>query len=465
MTTKSTRKPVIGLVGGIGAGKSSVAAALARHGGKVVAGDPLGHEALEQPEILDRIADALGRRDILTKDGEGRSQEARQGRLPQPGRTQPTGSTSSTRTSRSASARRSTKAQADPAARFVVLDAAVMLEAGWDDECDKLIYVDAPRPVRLARVHVATRLDRHRAGHPRSRPDARREEEGTGRRRDRQRRPARRRPQPRWTNWSNAGSWCDVVAVAESPDFRRGPDRSLATAATSVGTCFDAVPLRTADFHGYCSGAPAGRCARSRLEESRVMSDHTHAEPRATGRPGRRPSGPPGDRPARPPTPAERGRLPRLRRGNQQPLRGDQARRHVHHRAAADDACRSSRRPPRTRASARGVHRPQEAGPDLQDPQGAGQAERPDVRRGHARSPARRLRLPPQPRLQLPALPRRHLHLAEPDPPLRPAHRGASSPARSARPRRTSATSRCCASRRSTTRTPTCSRRRSSSTT
>ena len=31
---------------------------------------------------------------------------------------------------------------------------------------------------------------------------------------------------------------------------------------------------------------------------------------------------------------------------------------------------------------------------------------------GDARNPARRLRLPPQPRLQLPALPRRHLHLA-----------------------------------------------------
>ena len=69
------------------------------------------------------------------------------------------------------------------------------------------------------------------------------------------------------------------------------------------------------------------------------------------------------------------------------------------------------------------VHGPEEAGPDLQDPQGARQAERPDVRRGHAGGAARRLRLPAQPRLQLPALPRRHLHLAVADPPLRPAHR------------------------------------------
>ncbi len=41
----------------------------------------------------------------------------------------------------------------------------------------------------------------------------------------------------------------------------------------------------------------------------------------------------------------------------------------------------------------------------------------------HARSAARRLRLPPQRRPQLPRLPGRHLRLAEPDSPPRPAHR------------------------------------------
>src|SRR5207248_2757213 len=44
------------------------------------------------------------------------------------------------------------RAQADPAARFVVVDAAVMLEAGWDSVCDRLLYVDAPRAVRLVRL-------------------------------------------------------------------------------------------------------------------------------------------------------------------------------------------------------------------------------------------------------------------------------------------------------------------------
>lgn len=43
-------------------------------------------------------------------------------------------------------------AQADPAIKYVVVDAAIMLEAGWNGICDKLIFVDAPQSVRLDRV-------------------------------------------------------------------------------------------------------------------------------------------------------------------------------------------------------------------------------------------------------------------------------------------------------------------------
>ena len=34
----------------------------------------------------------------------------------------------------------------------VVLDAAILLEAGWDDLCDLIVFVDSSWPVRLARV-------------------------------------------------------------------------------------------------------------------------------------------------------------------------------------------------------------------------------------------------------------------------------------------------------------------------
>ena len=144
-------KPVLGLLGGIGAGKSTVADALARHGGKVVAADPLGHEALEQPDILARVVDIWGERGILTPDG--KVDRKKFGRIVFPSPVERSRLEHLVHPYIEKRIREEIdKASADPAVRFVVLDAAIMLEAGWDGVCDKLIYVDAPRPVRLERV-------------------------------------------------------------------------------------------------------------------------------------------------------------------------------------------------------------------------------------------------------------------------------------------------------------------------
>ena len=40
-------------------------------------------------------------------------------------------------------------------ARAVVLDAAILLEAGWNTLCDRIVFVDAPRDQRLARLSAA----------------------------------------------------------------------------------------------------------------------------------------------------------------------------------------------------------------------------------------------------------------------------------------------------------------------
>jgi dephospho-CoA kinase len=150
MTPARRRAPVVGLVGGIGSGKSQVAAALAKRGGRVVAGDPLGHAALRQPDIRDRVVarwgpgvlDAAGQVDrrklgavVFADPAERQALEA----IVQPwiGR----------RLREEIRA-----AQRDPAVAFVVLDAAVMLEAGWESACDLLVYVHAPRATRLQRV-------------------------------------------------------------------------------------------------------------------------------------------------------------------------------------------------------------------------------------------------------------------------------------------------------------------------
>jgi dephospho-CoA kinase len=144
------RKPVIGLVGGIGSGKSRVAAEIARHGARVIHADQLGHEALRQPETRDALVRRWGR-DILDENAEivrGRvgqivfENEEERNALetlvhPYIGR----------RIREEIDA-----ANADPAVKLVVLDAAIMLETGWAEVCDRVVYVHAPRAARLRRL-------------------------------------------------------------------------------------------------------------------------------------------------------------------------------------------------------------------------------------------------------------------------------------------------------------------------
>src|SRR5579883_3248104 len=65
----SSRTPVIGLIGGIGSGKSRIAAALAQRGARIISGDELGHQALRQPAIRERILQRWGA-ELLDEHGE-----------------------------------------------------------------------------------------------------------------------------------------------------------------------------------------------------------------------------------------------------------------------------------------------------------------------------------------------------------------------------------------------------------
>jgi dephospho-CoA kinase len=143
-------KPVIGLIGGIGAGKSAAAAAMAARGGRVVNADALGHEALEQPEIQARLIDRWGAR-VLKPDGHPDRRAIAAIVFADPAELRALEELVFPYIGRRALAE-VLKAQEDPAARFVVLDAAVMFEAGWNNVCDRVVYIDAPRETRLARL-------------------------------------------------------------------------------------------------------------------------------------------------------------------------------------------------------------------------------------------------------------------------------------------------------------------------
>jgi dephospho-CoA kinase len=145
---------VIGLLGGVACGKSLVASLLGDEGAKVIEADALGHQVLRRSDVKQALAERWGDA-VLDQDGEiDRAAVAKVVFEPTPrGRDELAFLERLThskigdllRERIEQTARRSSV----PA---IVLDAAVMLKAGWHALCDTIIFVDAPRDVRLQRA-------------------------------------------------------------------------------------------------------------------------------------------------------------------------------------------------------------------------------------------------------------------------------------------------------------------------
>jgi dephospho-CoA kinase len=150
MPPSPPNKPVIGIIGGIGSGKSTVAREFASLGCAVIDADAIGHELLVDPEVLGELRSRWGD-EIFTDAGEvdravlsgivfGSRDEldALNGILhPRIGLQM---------------ARAVELAGGDESVEAIVLDAALLMEAGWDGLCSHVIYVDTPRADRLQRV-------------------------------------------------------------------------------------------------------------------------------------------------------------------------------------------------------------------------------------------------------------------------------------------------------------------------
>ncbi|MDX2130907.1 MAG: dephospho-CoA kinase [Planctomycetota bacterium] len=140
---------VFGLAGGVGSGKSAVGAILAERGYLVVDSDKEAKAALDRPEVLGQLVRWWGKRvvrengtadraaiaEIVFGDaGERARLEGLVHPLVKAGRGQ--------LVARAA-------AEGRPG---VVVDAPLLFEAGSDAECDAVIFVEAPRDVRVKRV-------------------------------------------------------------------------------------------------------------------------------------------------------------------------------------------------------------------------------------------------------------------------------------------------------------------------
>ena len=151
--------PVIGLIGGIGAGKSRVAELLKGRGACVIDADAVGHEVLEVPRCAtwssrgSAPGSSVPRRDPARR--EAGSIAASWARSSSPIRRHC--ATSSGLSIPGCAGNSSSGSPANPrgAVPLIVLDAAILMETGWDRVCDLVAFVDAPFPVRLDRVSRA----------------------------------------------------------------------------------------------------------------------------------------------------------------------------------------------------------------------------------------------------------------------------------------------------------------------
>lgn len=147
--------PIVGLIGGVGSGKSSLARALAaRRQIVVVDGDRAGHHVLTQPSVKDPIR-ARFSGDVFDEHGEiDRKALGREvfGSSPQHRRAKADLEAIVHPRIRQILEQEIAEAKQRSGIEAVLLDAAVLLEAGWRDLCDVVVFVDVPYPQRLARV-------------------------------------------------------------------------------------------------------------------------------------------------------------------------------------------------------------------------------------------------------------------------------------------------------------------------
>jgi dephospho-CoA kinase len=143
-------KVVIGLIGGIGSGKSAVAAAFAALGSYVIDADRVGHALLKDPAIIQRVVSLWG---AGVLDAGGQVDRKQLARIVFADR-QELGRLDALLHPAMAEEFRLqiAAARSDPAIVAVVLDAALLFEAGWDALCDLVVFVDTPAEERHRRL-------------------------------------------------------------------------------------------------------------------------------------------------------------------------------------------------------------------------------------------------------------------------------------------------------------------------
>lgn len=142
--SRTVKRLVVGLAGGVGSGKSSIASLFQNWGARVVDADVLGHRLLDRPPIRARLVRLWGpgilrrgridRRALAAVAFRSRRSVERLNRTVHP------------------AILRDLRRELRRGRGLIVLDAALLYETGVDALCDRVVFVSVPRAERVRRT-------------------------------------------------------------------------------------------------------------------------------------------------------------------------------------------------------------------------------------------------------------------------------------------------------------------------
>jgi dephospho-CoA kinase len=147
---KIAEKPVIGILGGIGSGKSTIAAEFAKLGCKVIDADRIAHKLLEEPPVRDKVVGLFGQAVV---DSSGNIDRRK---LAEVVFADDHMLTSLNRIIHPLVLQRTQllieRFKSQNQVKAIVLDMPLLVEVGWHKRCDKLIFVHCEKKIRRERA-------------------------------------------------------------------------------------------------------------------------------------------------------------------------------------------------------------------------------------------------------------------------------------------------------------------------
>jgi dephospho-CoA kinase len=147
------KKPIIGLAGGIGAGKSTVAAEFGRQGCLVIDSDRLNRDVLRRPEVVSRLQEWWGS-DVVEEGGEPNYGRIAEIVFADPGSRRRLEELTHPLIAQVRQAM-ICAVEEDQAVKAVILDSPLLIERNLDRLCHAIIFVEASEAQRLRRLRAS----------------------------------------------------------------------------------------------------------------------------------------------------------------------------------------------------------------------------------------------------------------------------------------------------------------------